>query len=211
MLVVLRKEMGIWKTIRYRMGIKIIKSGEIESLGESISRYSPIPKSKIFLKDGIYYKFWCKPTSAFYILNGLNMEWQSHTTITPLSFGLLTEDTCCAFKDIIQNENGICIGYTTIEGTHISKTDARYESFVDKLVDVSIKTGYGFADANHWNIVDIQGNLSLIDLDFPPIKLNHGLKFSTEEQYLWEEMVDSHNNSDYFLKLKDRYLNSLIS
>jgi hypothetical protein len=67
------------------MGIKIIKSNEIELLGEGISRFNESPKCKIFLKDGIYYKFWCKPTFAFYILNGLNMEWQNPFTITPTS------------------------------------------------------------------------------------------------------------------------------
>jgi hypothetical protein len=186
------------------MGIKIIKSNEMKLLGEGISRFNESPTCKIFLKDGIYYKFWCKPTFAFYILNGLSLEWQNPFTIAPLTHGLLTEDTCCAFKDILQDENGICIGYSTIEGTHIDKDDPRYETFIDKLVDTSIKTGYGFADANHWNVVDIQGKLSLIDLDFPPIKLNHGLTFSKAERRLWYELLDDNYNNEYFCKLKSR-------
>ena len=195
----------------YRMGIKIIKSNEIEMLGEPTYRWLKTPKSKIFLKGGIYYKIYCKPTLSFYIVNGLNMEWQNHSTLAAVTVGLINEDTCCAFKDILQNENGICIGYTTVEGIPIEETHPQYDSFIDKLVEVSIKTGYGFDDANPWNIVDVQGKLSLIDLDFHPIKLDHGVKFSRDEQYRWEEIMEcSHSGSKYFLKLKERYLDSLI-
>jgi hypothetical protein len=187
------------------MGINemIIDDDFIDLLGINLAQFSKKPKPKLFLKDGIYYKIWDQASHPYYTFNGLDLIWEGHDTLASVKVGLINDLTCPAFKDLLFNNDRVCIGYSMYEGSVIDKTDSRYEPFIKILVEQSLKFGYCFNDASWWNIIDYKGTLSLIDIDFPPAKIFHNKTLTETEQKRWNYIVDSQNKSDYFLALME--------
>jgi len=178
---------------------------------EDIKQLTIVPKindanyfSTVYKKDNRYYKIWRFHNPGFYTMEGLNIIWQGCHTISSISVGLINSETCPAFIETLHNEVGDCIGYCLEEGKKIESLDPRYPKFIERLVDISIEKGYGIDDCNVKNIVDIRGKLSIIDINFPPIKLNHAVNFSSSELDFWYDCFGS--KSEYFNLLRTKYL-----
>jgi hypothetical protein len=182
----------------------IINDDFIDSLGTNLSQFSKKVKPKLFLKDSIYYKIWDTSSHPFFIVDGLDLIWQGHDTIAPISVGIINQETCPAFKELLFNNEEVCVGYSMYEGRVIENTDSRYDNFTNLLIDCSLNQGYCFNDASWWNIVDYKGKLSLIDIDFPPAKIYHNKTLSETEKKRWDYIVDCNNQSKYFLGLKEK-------
>ena len=182
-------------------------SEEISLLGDPIPRsnFGAAPQA-IFLKNDIYYKFWGNWSNAYYVVNGLDVNFQGCSTISALSVGLLTNYTSGALKSLIRNEDGLCIGYSSFAGNTITTAHKLYDEFIDNLVDHSIKCKYAFVDTHVGNIIERNGKLSLIDVDFAPVSLDHDKKFTELEYQVWTQMIHTGKDTDYFNRLKERYL-----
>jgi hypothetical protein len=190
------------------MNIKIMSAWELESLG------TPLPRAdrgaRLFFKNNLYYKIWGIHSNAFFILNGLTGEYQSHSTISALSVGLLNNHNCSALQSLIHNEDGICIGYTMFAGNTITTAHKLYDEFIDNLVDHSIRCGYALSDRHISNFIERNGKLSLIDVSFTPVLLNHGRTFTKQEYQIWSWAIHCGKpETMYYAKLKERYLDSL--
>jgi hypothetical protein len=91
-------------------------------------------------------------------------------------------------------------------GKQIKEKDERYYRFIKTLVDTSIKTGYFYHDVNLYNIVDYQGHLSIIDIDFAPVKIHHDKILSLTEYERWVSNLKGSNGGDYFEQMKKLYI-----
>lgn len=166
-------------------------------------------RSMLYRDQNFYYKIFNSASInttislAYYTLNGLDLQWQGADELAVKKVGLLSA-ICPAYYDTIYH-NGNCIGYMTHRGqpTHtFKKTQAntlRYMKFVKELADISIATGWGIVSVNTNNIVEYNGQLSFIDLEFSPIKLAHNKSLSPFEQALWENEFRSFDG--YYLQM----------
>jgi hypothetical protein len=176
-----------------------------KSLGERLTPYSGREHTGVFLKDQIYYKIWDFYCPALYEQVGLDFIWCGAKTPAAILRGLITYETCCVFKELLHNK-GMCVGYSMYAGNHIKEKDEKYYQFIKKLVDVSVKTGYFFYDVKLENIVEYQGQLSLIDIDFSPIKIHHNKELSTPDYERWVCTIGNSSGLEYFEQMKKLYL-----
>lgn len=184
------------------MGTRIITEEEILQLGEPCN-FKNTTKHSVFYKDNIYYKIWgFGPIGPFVTFDGLDAIWHGNHTLASLKVGLLTGETCHAFKDTLHDTDGNCIGYSMHAGKIIDKFDPRYKTFINKLVEVSIETGYLYKDIAPYNIIDFNNKLSIIDVGFTPMKIHHNKKLSPNEWKVWIYMINYERDSDYVMELK---------
>jgi hypothetical protein len=122
---------------------------------------------------------------------GLDIVWQGDNALAADTCGLITKDIIPAFDEFIYDQ-GTCVGYTTLRGVPLTKLhmteslNLQYLKYITKLVNHSITTGWAFVSLNPSNIVMIDGRLSLIDLDFSPIKLHHNKTLTPREFSIWQ-------------------------
>jgi len=164
-------------------------------------------KVKIYSDEFYFYKIWGKYTPlTYFIQNGLDYIWMGKDKLPSVKMGMINDELCPALVDFIY-DGYICVGYKTHKGIHpaVDLPFNEYLAFVDKLVDTSEKTGYGYVDIHQYNMIILNGKLSLIDLNFMPIKLNHGKQLNNIEKDAW---IESFANKDMFYidKLKKRGL-----
>jgi hypothetical protein len=91
-----------------------------------------------------------------------------------------------------------------IEHTNCSAVD--YLKFLKKLVDKSIECGWAIPSVGKHNIIKFNNHLSLIDLDFNPIKLKHNQLLNEFEMQLWEN--EFHSDDHRYLKMIKNKLNA---
>lgn len=180
---------------------------KIESFGNS-------PKPVIYNDENFYYKLIhsislnSRTSLGYYMLDGLNFIWLGNDKLASDRVGLINYNIVPAFKEFIYDDN-ICCGYimhkgTPLSGRRLSKAEyIEYLSFINKLADISIECGYGIVSTNLDNIIKFDKKLSLIDLDFSPIKLRHNYKFSEYENKAWENEFRSFNGL-YLKTVKDK-------
>jgi len=161
-----------------------MKLNDIETSRASWFVERPKDHCKIYKIDNIFYKFWSEPHAAYYVQDGLDHVYQGYKNLASITTGLITEKTCPAFKELIFDDQDQCCGYAMYEGIPLWP-DEQYYKFIDYLVDVSIETGYGYRDLNPYNVVQYKDGFSVIDINFNPIKLNHGKKFDEVEFNTW--------------------------
>ena len=90
--------------------------------------------------------------------------------IACLDIGLVCSDTAPGFVDTVEDEAGSCIGYLTVAGERI---DALPQDFVERVWRATLSTGYAHTDLCANNAVEVDGQVTLIDLDTPPTLLSH--------------------------------------
>lgn len=179
-------------------------------------RFDNAPKPALYSSDEFYYKIihnispYSRSSPGYYILDGLNLVWAGCNDIAANGIGLITAESVPAFKDFIY-DGDMCCGYVMhrgqpLAGHNMTREEyVRYLAFINKLSDLSVKCGYGFSSTNLDNIIDFNGELSLIDLDFSPIKLMHGHTFTDYENKVWENEFRSFNG--LYLKMVKSKLN----
>lgn len=165
----------------------------------------PKDHCKLYKIGNLYYKIWTETHAAYYIQTGLDNIYNGYKSIASITTGLIDSNTCSTFVDLIHNDTGKCCGYIMHEGTTIHEPTEDYKKFVDYLVDHSLKTGYAYKDLNYYNVVIYRGNYSLIDINFNPIKLNHGRILDSTEMYDWFRSFK--NKDGYYLKKLFKELN----
>jgi hypothetical protein len=166
-------------------------------------------RSTVYYDDKFYYKIFhtvgldTQPSIAYFTLDGLDLQWSGADELAVKKVGLL-DLICPAYHDSIYN-NGVCVGYVTHRGAPANKFKQtqtgmlKYMKFVKELADISIKTGWGIVSVNTDNMVVYQDQLSFADLEFSPIKLNHGKQLTDFEQGLWENEFRSFDG--YYLQM----------
>jgi len=168
----------------------------------------------ILYDDCFYYKIiheispYVKMSSAYYTLEGLNLVWQGTEQMAIEKVGLLSTDIIPAFYKFIYH-NDQCCGYIMHRGTLIEKTSRSsidYLKFLKLLVDKSIECGWAIPSVGKHNIIEYNGQLSLIDLDFNPIKLKHNYSLNEFEMKLWEN--EFHSDDHLYLKMIKNKLNA---
>jgi len=168
----------------------------------------------IFYDDHFYYKIihkispYVKLSSAYYTLEGLDLVWQGTEQMAIEKVGLLSTDIIPAFYKFIYH-NDQCCGYAMHRGTLIENTnysDVDYIKFLKLLVDKSIQCGWAIPSVGKHNIIEYNGKLSLIDLDFNPIRLNHNRSLSNFEIQIWEN--EFHSDDQLYLKMIKNKLNA---
>jgi len=182
--------------------MKILTQQDILNLSNIEVRSDNVSMYKV---DDVYYKIWTQRSDSFYIINGLDFIWQGCQTMSPLTVGLINQQSCPAFIETLHNESGECIGYTTIKGNPICKSHSMYLKFIDTLVDISVDTGYGFIDVGDYNVIELNGVLSLIDIDFAPVKLDFNKQLSNIELNQWYNMFGPAKH-EYYYQLYEKYL-----
>ena len=162
---------------------------------ERVHPFNEFYGTRVFHDDQYYFKLWGIYTPTFFEQDGLDLIWVGREKLATIKRNMVTPENCCAFKELIFHE-GICRGYVMHKGTHPAHDVSRdtYIKFVDTLVKISLETGYGFVDVHQYNMITYKGKLSLIDLNFSPIKLRHSKKFSPIELELWYETFASKDN-----------------
>lgn len=138
----------------------------------------------LYSDDNFFYKLWTHRTGPFIIQDGLNLMWQGFNQIASYKVGLVNAQTCPALYDFIY-DNDFCIGYITHRGTPVNDYN-EFTLFVDKLVHQSIVCQYGYVDVNINNVIIYQNQISMIDFDFAPIKLDHCYHLTPAEFEFWK-------------------------
>lgn len=154
-------------------------------------------KNYVYSDDLKFYKLlapyglYNRTSLAYYTMVGLDFIWQGDHALAADSCGLITKDDIPAFDEFIYDQ-GVCVGYTTLRGVPLNdlpmteSLNLKYLKYITKLVNRSIATGWAYVSLNLNNIVMIDGKLSLIDLDFSPIKLSHNRLLNSREQLIWQ-------------------------
>jgi len=152
---------------------------------------------ELFYNDDYYFKIipefslYYKTSLAYYTLDGLDHIWMGDDQLAVQKVGLIDEKLIPAFRDYIYADK-VCIGYSTYKGTHLKNLEdtdnlkLKYLTYLSKLAEHSIKCGWGYVSLGTNNIVEYNGQLSFIDLDFSPIKLRHNKIFNDREKSMWE-------------------------
>lgn len=168
----------------------------------------------LFYDDHFYYKIiheispYVKLSSAYYTLEGLDLVWQGTKQMAIEKVGLLSTDIVPAFYKFIYH-NDQCCGYVMHRGVLIENTnysDIDYIKFLKLLVDKSIQCGWAIPSVGKHNIIEYNGKLSLIDLDFNPISLTHNRLLNNFEIQIWEN--EFHSDDLLYLKMIKNKLNA---
>ena len=175
------------------MDIKSVNTAQLSVMERPIHNV----KNYVYSDDLKFYKLlapyglYNRTSLAYYTMVGLDFVWQGDSALAVDTCGLITKDTVPAFGEFIYDQE-ICVGYTTLRGiplTELPMTESlnlQYLQYITKLVNHSITTGWAFVSLNPSNIVMIDGQLSLIDLDFSPIKLHHNKTLTPREFSIWQ-------------------------
>lgn len=175
------------------MDIKSVNTAQLSVMERPIHNV----KNCVYSDDLKFYKLlapyglYNRTSLAYYVMVGLDFVWQGDNALAIDTCGLITKDVVPAFDEFIYDQ-GTCVGYTTLRGvplTELAMTESlklQYLKYITKLANHSIQTGWAYVSLNPNNIVMINGQLSLIDLDFSPIKLHHNSTFTPREQILWQ-------------------------
>jgi len=179
---------------------------KIENVGNNL-------KATLYYDNNFYYKiinnisYYSRTSLGYYILDGLNLQWLGMKEMSIYHTGLIAQETVPAFHEFIY-DNGICCGYSTYRGKLVdqnlkSTNQVKFLKYIKKLVDHSVKCGWGYVSLNLHNIIEYKEELSFIDLDFAPIKLNHGFSFDENEKKVWQNEF----RSDIYFKMLSSKLN----
>jgi hypothetical protein len=181
---------------------------------KKIQNYGNSPKPTIYYDDKFYYKIInnisCdhRTSLGYYILDGLDWKWLGMNEMSIKHTNLITKETIPAFHEFIY-DGDICCGYSTHRGEPMKVYNSntfeymKFLTYIKKLVDHSIECGWGYVSLDSNNIIEYNGEFSFIDLDFAPIKLNHGFSFNSIEQKVWENEF----RSDIYFKMLSTRLN----
>jgi len=175
---------------------------------KNLSRVATKKKPQIYYDNKFYYKVWDNwHHTAYHTIVGLDTIYHSMNNLSTVRLGLITDETCSAFQDLIFNSTNICCGYVMHKGTETTNHN-EYLKLLDKLVINAFSTGYSLRDVNIHNTVMYNNQCSVIDIDTNPIKLFHNKKLNELELKRW---YDSFYNLDnlYLDKIKQR-LNVVI-
>ncbi len=187
---------------KINIGMRVITPQEISDL--------PLIKRRgdcyLYKQHGVYYKIWNYKNSSFYMVDGLDRLWQGNRSMSSIDYGLIDTVTCSALIETLHSEDGSCTGYTMREGRVIDDSHPQFLEFVEVLVNRSIEVGYGMFDIHAGNIIELDGKLSLIDVDFHPIKLDPLKKFTDSELKCWYRTFGDDLTTEYFSLLRKKYL-----
>ena len=149
----------------------------------------------IYRDDRYWYKIWgenyLKETP--YSSAGCFKKF-SHQPVYPHGFEIdfFTPEISTAFKEFIYDNTGVVRGYITLAG---NQPKVIHKNFISAVFASCIKTGWIYSDFCWNNIIEINGNLSLIDFD------THFTKISTfvpefEKDYgaLRGHVIDEYRN-----------------
>lgn len=165
---------------------------------QSIQRQAHRDTNIIYYDNEFYYKIltqynlFNRTPLGYYRIEGLDLIWNGDSELASNSVGLINKDVIPAFHSFIY-DNGVCIGYSTHRGNiigQIKQTNIlklNYIKYVSKLVEHSIKTGWGYVSVHPNNIVERNGELSFIDLDFSPVNLKNYPATEKEKQIWFNE------------------------
>ncbi len=128
---------------------------------------------RVFYRDDRFiYKLW----SSAYIVKDLVIDGgqyikhsyaRKYSGIAAIDLGFINPRTCSAFVDTIWSDEtySVCTGYITKIGVPLIDGSQISEDFFGEICDCSLDSGYFHSDFKPENIIEIDGQLSLIDLD----------------------------------------------
>jgi hypothetical protein len=160
----------------------------------SVDKLTPLPLNdpskqfvRVYTDHNYYYKLWTPEYSDPHCyMDGLDRIWIGHDKLAALELGLINNTIAAAFCELIYDNDRVC-GYVTKAGsTNISSVDQI--SFLKKLAEFSINVGYTFTDIDS-NLIKVDGEISLIDYEDVPLKVESLKKLNKTEMNFIENLV----------------------
>jgi hypothetical protein len=148
-----------------------------------------VQKRFLYTDNKFFYKIWSKN----YFINKLIIHGNKYQALTSsdsfhiatVAVGLVNKSICPALVDVIIDDTNICRGYVTLKGQIVNANEAISDAYIKRVFLSTISSGYVFSDFKAQNIINVNGELSVIDLDSPPSLLsNLDLEFQKTDGFL---------------------------
>lgn len=159
-------------------------------------RHTKDKSARVYLHDDKYVKLWSVDhLDPYTTQTGLTFKFHGFSEMTSNVVGMLNPTVCPAFIETVYDENGCC-GYITQAGTPASNVVKMFR-FVDTMIEYFFSIGYLMRDVAQYNIIEVDGKLSIIDVDQPPIRISDYQNLLPIEREVWYRLlVDESTGND---------------
>lgn len=169
--------------------------GQIEWSDWEIIQSTACKQSNVYTNGELYIKCWpIDHLDPYTTQDGLTFTFRGFDEMQSVSTGMVNTTTCPAFIDNIY-DNGICCGYITKARAPVNATAAF--RFIDVLIDDFTASGYLLRVVTRHNIICVNGQLSIIDIDQPPVSIDGFRSLSPNEQIVWYRLLANGSTSSH--------------